>query len=132
MTLSDEDLAIRNLIAHVARFADIGTVDQYLEAFTEDIVFEIRGRPPSSGLEELRERTVGQRNVGVVGPSSNCMHLLGASAIDIDGDQATAYTSWAVCSTTGALAISLVGRYEDELVRTEEGWKIRRRRLEFG
>ena len=132
MTASDDDVAIRNLVAHVARFADTGTVDQYLGAFSEDVLFEIRGRPPSDGLQELKERTVGQRNVGVVGPSSNTMHLLGASAIDIEGDEATAYTSWALCSTAGALAISLVGRYEDHLVRTANGWKIRHRKLEFG
>lgn len=131
MTSPDDDIEIRNLVARVARFADTGTVEQYLEGFAEDIVFEIPERPPSTGIEELKDRTMAQRSAGVVGPSSGSMHLLGASAIEVDGDRGVAYTPWVVCGTPRHAAISLVGRYEDELIRTASGWRIRRRVLEF-
>lgn len=126
-----DDIDIRNLLARVARFADCGTLEQYLDGFAEDAVFEIPERPPSNGLEELKERTMAQRSAGVVGPSSGCMHLLGTSEIEVDGDRAVAYTPWVVCRGAGEPAVSLVGRYEDELVRTVNGWRIRSRSLEF-
>ena len=122
---------IRNSIARVARFADCGTLEEYLEGFTEDAVFEIPERPASNGLAELKERTTAQRSAGVVGPASGCMHLLGTSEIHVEGDSALAYTPWVVCRGAAEPAISLVGRYEDELVRTVDGWKIRRRCLKF-
>lgn len=132
MTSSDDDIAVRNLLARVARLADVGTVDQFLELFTQDAVFEIPGRPPSNGRTELRERTEAQRQAGVVGPSSPWMHLLGTSDVQVEADGAEAFTPWIVCAATSQPAISLAGRYHDTLVRTSDGWRIRHRRLQFG
>lgn len=58
-------------------------------------------------------------------------HLIGNLAVSIDGDratcisyvQATHYAEEGEAWTTG-------GRYDDELVRTTEGWKIAKRRFE--
>ncbi|MGH7894781.1 MAG: nuclear transport factor 2 family protein [Candidatus Binatia bacterium] len=60
------------------------------------------------------------------------MHLLGTHLATVTGDVATAET-YAVCHhrlrpTAGGAADRIVGmRYLDSLVRTSDGWRIRRR-----
>jgi hypothetical protein len=58
-------------------------------------------------------------------------HRLTNFVVDVDGDTATARTYvHAVLMLTpddGANWVDAVGHYDDELVRTDEGWRIRRR-----
>ena len=71
-----------------------------------------------------------QSNLGGCGPTQ---HLLGNYDVAIDGDRAT--TSCRVrayhCGTgnEAGLFYECFGRYEDELLRTAEGWRITRRRM---
>jgi len=60
------------------------------------------------------------------GPS---MHRLSNFAISIDGDKATArtYVDAMVYGPGGIGGAHSMGYYDDELVRTGEGWQIRRR-----
>jgi SnoaL-like domain len=58
-------------------------------------------------------------------------HFIMNSLIQLDGDRATARTSYlVVLQATGAgLVPSVAGTYEDVLVRTPDGWRFRERRL---
>jgi len=58
-------------------------------------------------------------------------HFIMNSLIQLDGDRATARTSYlVVLQATGAgLVPSVAGTYEDALVRTPGGWRFRERRL---
>jgi hypothetical protein len=58
-------------------------------------------------------------------------HFVMNSLIRLDGDRATARTSYLVIlQAAGAgLTPSVAGTYEDVLVRTAEGWRFRERRL---
>src|SRR5262245_46360976 len=58
-------------------------------------------------------------------------HFIMNSLIELDGDRATARTSYLVIlQAAGAgLTPSVAGTYHDVLVRTPEGWRFRERRL---
>lgn len=52
-------------------------------------------------------------------------HLAFNEVIDIDGDRASARNYLLVLRMTdGKPSVSLTGYYEDELVRTPEGWRF--------
>jgi hypothetical protein len=49
--------------------------------------------------------------------------------VDVDGDQASARTyvdAW-ITSVDNVSGINAIGFYDDELVRTDQGWRIARR-----
>lgn len=51
--------------------------------------------------------------------------------VSVDGDEAAARTyidAW-IMSVDGASGINALGIYDDELVRTDDGWRIARRTL---
>ena len=58
-------------------------------------------------------------------------HFIMNSLIQLDGDRATARTSYLVIlqAAGAALVPSVAGTYEDMLVRTPAGWRFRERRL---
>jgi len=58
-------------------------------------------------------------------------HFIMNSLIRVDGDRATARTSYLVVlqPAGGGLVPSVAGAYEDVLVRTAIGWRFRERRL---
>ena len=133
MSVADDQYEIRNLISRLARSTDIGTVDEYLEAFTDDAVLEIPGRPPRQGLEGLREGSAEGRQAGAAGPGSHTMHMVGSSSVSLNGDTAVVHTPWVVYRETATNpTIGTVGRYEDTFARTPGGWRLRHRTIAFG
>ena len=58
-------------------------------------------------------------------------HFITNSLIRLDGDRANARTSYLVVlqAAGSGLVPSIAGTYEDVLVRTEDGWRFRERRL---
>ena len=71
-----------------------------------------------------------QSNLGGCGPTQ---HLLGNYAVAVDGDRATSSCRVRAyhCGTgnEAGLFYECFGRYEDELVRTADGWRITHRRM---
>jgi 3-phenylpropionate/cinnamic acid dioxygenase small subunit len=57
------------------------------------------------------------------------MHRLSNMAIDVDGDAAAArsYVDAFLVLGDGKTAVNAIGFYDDDLVRTDEGWRIARR-----
>jgi len=63
-------------------------------------------------------------------PATN--HMLTNMAISVDGDRATAVTyvhAVLVVSRDPETSVDAVGKYEDSLVRTADGWRIAARRF---
>jgi ketosteroid isomerase-like protein len=110
------------------------TIDQFdhegLRAtFDDDIVAQYGNAEPLSGADavaawiaEMIEPVVWQH------------HFLSVYHVDVDGDEANAlvyHTSHQLFEDDPDSAKVLVGRYRNELRRTEDGWKISKLELEL-
>ena len=135
------ELEIRNVLARLAQLADTGDGEAYLSLLTDDIVWAMPPNPTIGlaaserhGHDEIaagqRERTA----AGLQGPGSDTLHMITTISVSLDGDEvATArsyFTFWG--STSTAPIVKSMGRYEDTLRRTTDGWKLARRTITFG
>lgn len=121
MDPSPEDhTAITQLLARYCLALDHDDVDAWVDLFTPDGSFEVYGRT-WDGTEGLRKMMTG---------APGGLHLGGPPVIEIlDSDRARSRQNLLfVERTTGVMRKSL---YTDELRRTEEGWRIVRRRCRF-
>jgi len=119
-----------SIIETVTRYAtaldahDLAGLDS---VFTEDVVCELGGTP-IRGREVLKKTL--QRMLGGGGPSQ---HLLGNHVVRIEGDTARCVSQVRAFSAGAGEAAGrtyeLFGEYRDELVRTDEGWRIVHREL---
>lgn len=58
------------------------------------------------------------------------LHRMTNQAIDVDGDHATARTYVdMVMVGQGSAGVNAIGYYDDEIARTDDGWRIARRRF---
>jgi ketosteroid isomerase-like protein len=130
--LAHDDAAVRNLVAAVAREADGPDVDAYVALFTPDASWEMPGGT-RVGHDDIRAGSVERREAGVVGPGSNARHTVSTVVVTLDGDRATAASTWQFwAETAGSPRVVLMGAYDDELVRTADGWKLARRVITIG
>ncbi|MBU9767310.1 nuclear transport factor 2 family protein [Mycobacterium sp. TNTM28] len=63
--------------------------------------------------------------------AGHTMHRLSNHAITIEGDTATArtYIDGLIMAQDNNSGVNAIGFYDDELIRTERGWQIARRRF---
>jgi 3-phenylpropionate/cinnamic acid dioxygenase small subunit len=66
--------------------------------------------------------------------AGHTLHRLSNQVITVDGDRATARTYvdaliMAGDNTSGVAGVNGIGFYDDDLVRTQDGWRIARRRF---
>jgi hypothetical protein len=124
-------LAIQDLIARYAVAVDSRDYDDLDELFTPDahIDFTAFGGPcgpPEEIKTFLRESLAFFRRT---------QHLMGLPVITLDGDRATARTPctnpMVLDDADGATKVWLIGLwYDDELARTDRGWRFTSRRQE--
>ena len=125
--------AITDLEADYAHAADTVDPDGYGGVFTEDSVIELgeRGEQPTQRVSGRAAISDFCRNV--IGKSYKfAMHSLHNPQIVVDGDTATGRlyfeaTTHSVSDETGWSS----GSYQDEYVRTPEGWKISKKVISF-
>jgi ketosteroid isomerase-like protein len=116
--------AIRDLVTRYACAVDRRDFDAVAACFTPDAETDytyFRG-PIAVVLEKIR--------AGVNGFAMT-MHVLGNHLAEVRGDEATSET-YAVCyhrrpGVPDGAQLVVAMRYLDELVRTTDGWRIRRR-----
>lgn len=127
-----DDAAIRNLIARIAHTADSGDVDAYVRCFTAEARWDLPGGS-RRGHADIRAGSQARKDAGEIGPGSGTRHLVGTTAVDVDGDgaRATSYFQFFVQTTTTPL-LRLVGQYDDQFVRGTDGWLLDHRRITFG
>jgi len=103
--------------------------DTFASCFTPDAVFV----HPKGQLEGIEAITA--RSRGALEPLTASQHLLGSVLVTLDGDEADAVSYFhAQHVRTGAPGGDLfviAGTYRDRLVRTPDGWRIRRRVQEY-
>lgn len=135
-----DELAIRNLVAAVAQLADDGDVDAYLSLFTRDAVWEMPANPVVGltasvrrGSEEIRAGVLERRAAGIQGPGSDSMHVITTVRVDVGAQAATGRIYWLFYGDTRtAPTVRSMGKYDDDYVRTDTGWKLARRRVTIG
>lgn len=96
--------------------------------FTPDASAFYMDKPPCHGYQAIEETCRAS-----LAPMSATQHLIGNVVVRLDGDQAesTCYlqAQHVRAGTAGGDNFIIAGRYDDKLVRTAGGWRIRERRL---
>jgi uncharacterized protein (TIGR02246 family) len=120
--MTDDQAAIRELLAGYALALDAGDIDQCVELFVPDAEFLVYGRP-----------FAGHDRIGkMFRDAPRGLHLTGVSRIDVCDDTATA-RSQVLFVRAGDLHLR-PALYDDELVRDpidSRRWRFRRRRCQF-
>jgi uncharacterized protein (TIGR02246 family) len=124
---AEDELAVRNLIARVARLADGDDVDAYVDLFTPDGSWEMPGST-RRGHDDIRAGSIARRESGQVGSGAATRHVVTTSVVAVDGDTAEAASTFQFfVDTTTTPRLSMIGTYQDHFVRTDAGWKLARR-----
>ena len=121
MDLSPEDdVELRNLFAKYCLYLDLEDVERWVALFTPDAQYHVYGRT-FEGHDGLRRMVTG---------APGGLHLGGPPVLLADGpDRVQALQNLLFVERGSAPSRSAV--YEDELVRTAEGWRIASRRCRF-
>lgn len=121
--------AIRRLIAIYGQLIDSKRFDEWGELFAEDAEFRVWGRAYIGRSEIVRE-------IGGMQPDRPGKHIVLQPVIDLIGaSEARCWTD--LCglgSSEAGIAIVTIGRYHDDLVRSDHDgrWRIRRRVIVMG
>jgi 3-phenylpropionate/cinnamic acid dioxygenase small subunit len=132
LSAADDELAVRNVVARLALYADGPDVDAYVELFAADAVWDMPGAP-RRGHGEIRAGSEERRAAGQIGPGSKTRHMVSTVAVIVDGDRAVADSYWQFFVDTATTpSLQLMGAYHDELVRVGADWKLLRRQITIG
>jgi hypothetical protein len=95
----------------------------FREVFIDDVIGDY-GFRVFNGFDDL----TGFMTTAVAGNSESMLHMLHTPCIIVNGDIATG--DWTVSSQMkrreGGQIDTVLGRYSDEFIRTDSGWKISR------
>jgi uncharacterized protein (TIGR02246 family) len=129
---ADDELAVRNVVARVAQYADGPDVDAYVALFTPDALWDMPGAP-RRGHAEIRAGSEERRAAGQIGPGSNTRHVVSTTAVTVHEQHAVADSVWQFyVDTASSPRLQLMGTYHDELVRIGNEWKLARRTIKIG
>ena len=126
MTLSDRD-QIGDVLVRYATGIDRKDWPLFRTCFTPDVRADYGDIGVWADVDAMTEymRVTHER-------MPNTKHLLSNVAIEVDGDTASAasYVHVVLVLCAEPLAwVDAVGQYDDQLVRTEDGWRIRERKF---
>ena len=116
----DEHADISNLLARYCLSLDHDDVETWVSLFTEDGSFEVYGRS-FEGHHGLRK---------MMGAAPKGLHLGGPPLVEMHDDD-SAETEQNLLFIDRKSGVSRSAVYRDAVVRTEKGWKIRRRSCLF-
>jgi 3-phenylpropionate/cinnamic acid dioxygenase small subunit len=126
-----DELAIRNVISRIARLADQGDLDEYVDQFTEDALWNFPPGP-RKGRSDILAGARERRASGTTGPGSRARHHLTTVEVSV-GDDGTAtadsYLSFIVNTPDGP-SVAVSGSYHDTFVRQGSRWRLARRDID--
>lgn len=125
VALLTDQLEIRELTARYNRAADAGDGEGFAATFTADGSLVMAGETLCSGEAEL---------VAFAGKPRGTVHATTDPVLSVKGDEATQECTLLLFRTARdgtSVRLENTGRYEDELVRTKDGWRFRRRSVLF-
>jgi hypothetical protein len=117
--MAEDHAEIRDLLARYCVLLDLDDFDGWAGLFTSDAVYQVYGRE-FVGRDQIRQ-------MAMAAPGG--LHLGGPAAIDLDPPAASTVRNLLfVERDTGQTRPAV---YDDELVKTAEGWRIARCRCRF-
>jgi 3-phenylpropionate/cinnamic acid dioxygenase small subunit len=128
-----DELDIRNVVARIAHYSDMGELDDYGSQFAADASWEMPGTSPKRGRREIQEAGAARRAEGVTGPGSQTRHVVTTVAVTVDGDSAVADSYWQFYNDTAtAPVLRSMGHYRDTFRREPDGWRLAERLITNG
>ena len=121
--MSNDESAIRRLLADYCHLLDDGRFDEWIALFDEDVVFVVMGNR-LRGRDDVRsfiEPTQQEDDRG--------RHMLSEPVIEVDGDTARVATDYVFVSR--ANTILSTGRYLDVMRRAPDRWRFTSREIVF-
>ncbi|MBV8303269.1 MAG: nuclear transport factor 2 family protein [Acidimicrobiia bacterium] len=129
---AEDELAVRNVVARLAQYADGPDIDAYVALFTPDAVWDMPGAP-RTGHAQIRAGSEERRAAGQIGPGSATRHVVSTTTVRVHADHAEADSVWQFyVDTDKAPGLQLMGTYHDELVRVGHEWKLAHRQISIG
>jgi 3-phenylpropionate/cinnamic acid dioxygenase small subunit len=141
MAAQPADAQIRNVLARISHLADDGSVEEYLDQFTEDAVWEMPanaavGAPADrrSGLAEIAEGVRSRRSARLQGPGTASRHAIITIDVTLESaESARTVAYWLfLTDTTGSVRLASAGRYDDRLRLVGGRWRLAHRTITVG
>lgn len=127
MTETTDHEAITRVVARYCHLLDDGRWDEFAGLWTDEAEFVLQGQA-TRGRGAIRDAIEASQP-----PERRGRHLAVNLEIEVEGDRATNvcdFTFWARDQEGRATPLFL-GRYDDALVRTADGWQFARREITF-
>lgn len=141
MTDQPADAQIRSLLARIAHLADDGSLEEYLEQFTPDAVWQMPandavGAPADrrEGIDDIAAGVRSRRESGLQGPGTATRHAIISIDVQVrSAELAHAVAYWLFFSdTSGVPRVVSMGRYDDVLRCTDGRWQLAGRTITVG
>lgn len=119
--------AIAAVVARYCHLLDDGRWDEFARLWSDDAEFVLQGQT-TTGRQAIRAAIEASQP-----PERRGRHLATNLELEVDGDRATNvcdFVFWAR-GKDGVVAPLFLGRYDDTLVRSAEGWQFSRREITF-
>lgn len=123
--MTDREEIIETLVRY-ATGIDSRDWPLFRTVFTEDCALDYGNIGSWSGADAVTDFM--EQSHAMAG---HTMHRLSNHAISVDGDTATArtYIDGLILAPDNNSGVNAVGFYDDELVRTTDGWRVARRKF---
>jgi hypothetical protein len=124
--VSDED-EIRNLLGTYCEVMDAADWVALGALFADGELAADNGTVVAAGADAVQRMY--ERGTKLYDESPRTRHITANSIIEVDGDRAAARSSYVVFQQTQGIDLQpiITGRYRDEFVRGEAGWRFARR-----
>ena len=117
-------LAITDVVNSMGTLADLGQYDRLQQLFSDRVTVDYTSLFPGEVQEISAEQLMTQWQSVLPGFDAT-QHLITNHQITIDGNEATAVAYVRATHKLGDEMWVVGGYYVDELVRTDEGWKLK-------
>jgi 3-phenylpropionate/cinnamic acid dioxygenase small subunit len=141
MTDQPADAQIRSLLARIAHLADDGSLEEYLEQFTADAVWQMPanaavGAPADrrEGIDDIAAGVRTRRESGLQGPGTATRHAIISIDVQVrsaESAHAVAYWMFFADTATSPRLVSM-GRYDDVIRCTDGLWRLAERTITIG
>jgi ketosteroid isomerase-like protein len=123
----EDKQAIWDLFMEYKRVLDLRDFHAYSQLFTPDAVW-VGNLGLATGPAEIEQLLIETLET-YESDETRTHHLVMNPVIEVDGDHATALSNWGYVTRDDhdAPVVEMLGHYVDEIERTSEGWKFRRR-----